>query len=189
MPLQTNDNPPEELVLSPVAGAELAAQIVTTWLQGGGALPHGLGLDEFGFQQLLACYFVGLRLPYDAPSGLALDESRLPERAELERLLRAHKAGVSEVEELWIQVLVAGINGNNHLWEDMGFNTRADLSRFMQTFFPQLAEKNTQNMKWKKFIYKQMCLAEEIGYTCRSPSCEVCTDYQQCFDLEQGFWP
>ncbi len=39
-------------------------------------------------------------------------------------------------------------------------------------------------MKWKKFIYKQLCITEGI-YTCRAPSCEVCADYADCFGPEE----
>jgi NifQ. len=45
-------------------------------------------------------------------------------------------------------------------------------------FFP------ASDMKWKKFIYKQLCEAEGL-YVCRAPSCEVCKDYDQCFGKEE----
>jgi nitrogen fixation protein NifQ len=38
-------------------------------------------------------------------------------------------------------------------------------------------------MKWKKFLYRQLCLEEGI-YVCRAPSCEVCKDYDLCFGPE-----
>ena len=46
-----------------------------------------------------------------------------------------------------------------------------------------LARRNGKDMKWKKFLYKQLCDTEGI-YTCRAPSCEVCADYQNCFGPE-----
>jgi nitrogen fixation protein NifQ len=55
----------------------------------------------------------------------------------------------------------------------------------MERNFPSLAARNDKNMKWKKFFYKQLCDAEGI-YVCRSPSCEVCVDYAQCFAPEEG---
>ena len=33
--------------------------------------------------------------------------------------------------------------------------------------FPQLARRNTQDMRWKKFLYKQLC-EQDGGYVCRS---------------------
>jgi len=50
--------------------------------------------------------------------------------------------------------------------------------------FPELAAKNVKDMKWKKFLYKQLCEAEGI-YLCRAPSCEVCIDYPKCFGSEE----
>ena len=73
--------------------------------------------------------------------------------------------------------------GRDHLWQDMGLWSRDQLSSLMLRNFPTLAQQNTQNMKWKKFIYKQLCDAEGI-YTCRAPSCEVCADYAACFGPE-----
>ena len=61
--------------------------------------------------------------------------------------------------------------------------TRDDLTALMMRNFPALAGQNTRNMKWKKFLYKQLCETEGI-YTCRAPSCEVCVDYAQCFGPE-----
>ena len=171
--------------LAPLAndeiGAQLAVQILGNWMAGLGALPNGLGLGKEGFYQLSAHYFPTLIPDSAAPSKMIFDESRLPEREELERLLGNHQDKSQVVGHLWLKVLVAGLNGSDHLWEDMGFDNRGELSLFLNTFFSKLAVKNTKNMKWKKFIYKQMCIAEEIGYTCRAPSCEVCTDYDQCF--------
>jgi nitrogen fixation protein NifQ len=53
----------------------------------------------------------------------------------------------------------------------------------MERNFPTLAAKNVHNMKWKKFLYKQLCATEGV-YVCRSPSCEVCADYDACFGPE-----
>ena len=50
----------------------------------------------------------------------------------------------------------------------------------MHDNFRPLAEQNTKDMKWKKFLYKQLCIGEGI-YVCRAPSCEVCVDYAACF--------
>ena len=71
----------------------------------------------------------------------------------------------------------------DHLWQDLGLWSRKDLGTLMQLNFPQLAARNDKDMKWKKFLYKQLCIAEGI-YTCRAPSCEVCADYQHCFGPE-----
>ncbi len=74
--------------------------------------------------------------------------------------------------------------GNDHLWQDIGFWQRQDLSQFLQHNFPELARRNHKDMKWKKFLYKQLCEAEGLNL-CRAPSCEVCDDYSNCFGSEE----
>jgi hypothetical protein len=39
-------------------------------------------------------------------------------------------------------------------------------------------------MKWKKFLYKQLCEAEGL-YLCRAPSCSVCVDHPLCYGSEE----
>jgi nitrogen fixation protein NifQ len=73
--------------------------------------------------------------------------------------------------------------GSDHLWQDLGLWNRGELSRLMEQNFPEVAKRNQKDMKWKRFLYKQLCEAEGI-YTCRAPSCEVCIDYHACFGPE-----
>jgi nitrogen fixation protein NifQ len=75
--------------------------------------------------------------------------------------------------------------GDNHLWQDLQLDSRVELSALLHRWFPALAARNTQHMKWKKFFYKQLCERAEI-HACRAPSCAVCTDYAQCFGAEDG---
>jgi nitrogen fixation protein NifQ len=49
--------------------------------------------------------------------------------------------------------------------------------------FPQLAARNEHDMKWKKFLYKQLCDRKGVN-TCRAPTCEYCVDYLSCFGAE-----
>ncbi len=75
--------------------------------------------------------------------------------------------------------------GDNHLWQDLQLTSRDQLSALLHQWFPVLAARNTQHMKWKKFFYKQLCEREKIQ-ACRAPSCAVCTDQAQCFGSEDG---
>ncbi len=81
-------------------------------------------------------------------------------------------------------IVATGCMAHDHLWQDLGLWSREDLTALMMRNFPTLAGQNTRNMKWKKFLYKQLCNAEGI-YVCRAPSCEVCADYQACFGPEE----
>ena len=60
----------------------------------------------------------------------------------------------------------------DHLWQDLGLPARGELTALMRRNFPTLAARNVKDMKWKRFLYKQLCEAEGI-YTCRAPSCQV----------------
>lgn len=80
-------------------------------------------------------------------------------------------------------VVAAGCMAADHLWQDLGLPTRGELTALMRRNFPTLAARNVKDMKWKRFLYKQLCEAEGI-YTCRAPSCQVCTDYHACFGPE-----
>jgi nitrogen fixation protein NifQ len=98
-------------------------------------------------------------------------------------LLKDHGRDDSD-ETLHVVAYVAdACMGSNHLWQDMQLPNRTALSELMQHFFPTLAAKNTADMKWKKFFYKQLCEREDI-FICKSPSCGDCVDYNKCFGAE-----
>jgi len=89
------------------------------------------------------------------------------------------------IETDWIiGLLVAGCLGNDHLWHDLGLWSRSQLTALLNYNFPDLAARNTHDMKWKKFLYKQLCEEEGI-YLCRAPSCQVCVDWGQCYGSEE----
>ncbi|WKJ91409.1 nitrogen fixation protein NifQ [Methylomonas montana] len=159
------------------------AQIIASWSVGDGVLPDSLGLSSEQFQQLLDHYFPGYPLAEQAYSGSSLDYSRMLEKQDLEILL-VQFASQSGVETEWlIAMIVSACLGNDHLWQDLGLWSRSDLSALLAHNFPELVNRNSKDMKWKKFLYKQLCEAEGL-YVCRAPSCEVCKDYQQCFGPE-----
>lgn len=75
--------------------------------------------------------------------------------------------------------------GDNHLWQDLQLASRAELSTLMAHWFPVLKARNSGDMKWKKFLYKQLCERAEIQ-VCKAPSCAVCSDLPKCFGPEDG---
>lgn len=106
------------------------------------------------------------------------------EKDDLVNLLRQF-SNPDIIEIDWIiGIIVAGCLGNDHLWQDLGLWSRSQLSAMLQYNFPELAAKNDKDMKWKKFLYKQLCEAEGL-YLCRVPSCELCTDYLKCYGSEE----
>lgn len=93
---------------------------------------------------------------------------------------------LSRDEVRWVAHAVSQASlGQDHLWQDLHLPSRRELTALMNHWFPTLAHRNDRNMKWKKFLYKQLCDRAEIS-VCRAPSCSVCTDYAQCFGPEDA---
>jgi nitrogen fixation protein NifQ len=160
---------------------ELFAQMISSQINETGALPSGLGLLDADFPALLARHFPGVELVIHNTKNTA--DPRATERDDVLELLQSHLAG-NDPSELWMaHIVTAACMANDHLWQDLGLSSREFLSRLMKENFPRLAAKNIHDMKWKKFLYKQLCEQEGIN-TCRAPSCEYCTDYIKCFGPE-----
>ena len=147
-----------------------------------------LGLDPPALTRLLGRYFPDSPLAAtDAQSAAATGEVctalAAEEFAELLDLVREHRRDDSE-ETAWLaHAIVSACAGENHLWEDMGLPNRETLSQLIKYYFPVLYFKNTGNLRWKKFFYKQLCDRAEVRL-CKAPSCGVCSDYVQCFGPE-----
>lgn len=118
-------------------------------------------------------------------SGSVRDPIIAEEERDLRNLLLEHRAlGVPE-EEWLASILARGALRANHLWQDVGVHDRREVSEILRRHFPALHARNTGNMRWKKFLYKQLC--DRAGLRiCKAPNCEVCHDYPICFGPEEG---
>lgn len=109
---------------------------------------------------------------------------RADEVDDVSALLLAHAdptAGTEQDAARVAEVVAVACLGDNHLWQDLRFQNRGELNALLRFWFPALVVKNTGDMKWKKFFYRQLCQQAEI-LICKSPSCEICTDYALCFE-------
>jgi len=132
------------------------------------------------YENMINRHFPSVQLPMSPTIWQDSLHDRQDEVEALFSLLLSYAVDGSD-ETKWIAtIIISGCMGGNHLWQDMGLWSREDLSCLIKTNFPELAAKNNNNMKWKKYFYKQLCTAEGIA-VCRSPSCEVCVDYLDCF--------
>jgi len=169
--------------LSP--NTEWLCQMLSSWSVGLGALPDALGLEPVAFARMQKSFFHAPDINAVAPSGRRADFSRMLEREDLIRYLLARAAYPEREETRWIaSILVAGCLGEDHLWQDLGLWSRQELSGLIAYNFPLIAAANQRDMKWKKFLYKQLCETEGV-YVCRAPSCDVCVDYPRCFGSEE----
>ena len=158
--------------------------MTASWCVGQSVLPDYMGLERGQFLKLKNNYFQDSFLPELAPSGIYNDFDRMLEREDLVNLLSRYSIA-NTLEINWvIEIIVAGCLGKDHLWQDLGLWSRPQLTALLQFNFPELAAKNTMDMKWKKFIYKLLC-EEEGLYVCRAPSCNVCIDYAKCYGPEE----
>jgi len=175
-----------QLIPSPhhTPNQEWLACMVASWCVGESVLPDYLGLEPKVFAALKKTFFTDYPLPEHAPSGSQLDVSRMAERQDLSNLLQEYRNPQAEGGDWIITILVAGCLGDDHLWHDLGLWSRSQLSALLNYNFPELAAKNVHDMKWKKFLYKQLCETQGV-YVCRVPSCEFCADYLNCYETEQ----
>ena len=147
-----------------------------------------LGLESFIFQNLLQTRFPHFSPPRDwlSKQENAVGEGgSLVEFYDLLHLLLDHRAIDDETHREVAHLVATACMGGDHLWQDLGLPDRHALSTLLNGHFPTLAVKNTGDMKWKKFFYKQLCEREGIN-ACKSPSCIACHDYAQCFGVEEG---
>jgi nitrogen fixation protein NifQ len=160
---------------------ELFAQMIASEMAGEGALPSKLGLDDASFAALIQRHFPGVELALHATAYQ--EDSHALERSDVLSLLLGHRANQDDSECWMAEIVAAACMANDHLWQDLGLRSRDFLSHLMMQNFPALATKNVHDMKWKKFIYKQLCEQEGIN-ACRAPTCEYCVDYLNCFGPE-----
>lgn len=172
-----------ERIISHAAGGgndEVLACMLASSQAGESMMPDCLGMSQPDFAALIDSHFPGLKLDSLRWLGRLADVDRTDEYDDVMKLLQDNRANRCQSENVMAMIVSRACQGRDHLWQDMGLWSRDQLSDLMLRNFPSLAQRNTQDMKWKKFIYKQLCNAEGI-YTCRAPSCEVCADYAACF--------
>lgn len=175
-----------ERIISHAAGGdndEVLACMLASSQAGESMMPDCLGMPQPDFSALIDFHFPGLELESLRWPGRLADGERKDEYDDVMKLLENNRAHGCRSEHAMAMIVSRACQGRDHLWQDMGLWSRDQLSVLMLRNFPSLAQRNTQDMKWKKFIYKQLCNAEGI-YTCRAPSCEVCADYAACFGPE-----
>ena len=137
----------------------------------------GLLLERLfpGIAALLPCAWADLQTPPAFNEALELEDL-------LAMLLEQRTVPDQRSADL-AHALATACLGDNHLWQDMQLPSRQMLSQLLTTHFTALAVRNRQDMKWKKFLYKQLC--ERVGIRiCKSPSCGACVDYKICFGAE-----
>jgi nitrogen fixation protein NifQ len=158
--------------------------IATQEAHGGIApLTAGLGLESWEVRALFLLMFPGAITEID---GMDMTPAP-PEEDEhaLRDVLWYNCARGDTFGRLLVRIVARRCQRPNHLWQDLGLGSRRELSLLMQKHFPALAERNVNDMKWKKFFYRAIC--SSTGFSlCPAPVCSECDDFEDCFGAEDG---
>lgn len=169
-------------------------QIISAQLTGKAALPHGLGLNSASYNELIE-HLTSSKLNQlesmweKSEQGVIHQRAKIyrelldlrgEERNELVNLLYSHaNEEINDAMQMAVIVATACLT-SFHLWHSLGLQDRTQLNALIKYNFPNLHAKNTKNMRWKRFFYR--CLCEQGGdYICKTPTCEACHSYSECF--------
>lgn len=95
-------------------------------------------------------------------------------------LLWEHRGGDQAVIRCLARAIAAACFGERHLWQDMGFGMRGELSALVAQCFPRLHARNTTDLKWKRLLFT--LLGERLGMPgLLPPACPRCASFQACF--------
>lgn len=149
-----------------------------------GAVARGVGLSAIELMALVDCWFpqaADIILEW----GSRWEQSDDDEVDMVRNLLLANSSSDGETGR-WLAAMIARRAVEpNHLWEDLGLRDRSELSRLLTRHFAPLAERNINNMRWKRFFYRALC--EDDGLVmCSTPVCSRCGDFDLCFGDESG---
>lgn len=128
---------------------------------------------------------------FPAPTGHAfrLEEVSDVEPGLEEELLRdlllAHARAGDSASVRFAKIIARRALRHDHLWRELGLFDRVELTRLLATHFPTLAAGNTNNMRWKRYLYRKLCEAEGFSL-CTAPTCRECKDLESCFCPEEG---
>jgi nitrogen fixation protein NifQ len=145
-------------------------------------VPEGVGLDGAALHALVRAHFPNAAAVFARIADEALAPPSDEEEA-LRELLRG--AGSSVLAPVFAPLVARRCLRPNHLWQDLGLRHRRELSWLMERHFEPLARRNRSDMKWKKFLYRQICAGDGFRI-CTAPVCAECDDFAACFGAEDG---
>ena len=152
-------------------------------------LAVGLGVDEATCEKIIETCFPGFDRSL-CERGRSEDPlTDLDINQDVLALLLSHvpEDGSSDRRRMarWLaQIIAARAAQPGHLWVSMGLFERSKLTAAIRRHLPTLAQANNQGMRWKRYLFKQVCDANG-GTLCKSPNCKDCSDYDLCFAQQQ----
>jgi nitrogen fixation protein NifQ len=171
---------------APPEDQHLFACLIGVAVREPGGLAAATGLDEETLADLLHLYFPAVTLATFAARPREVQSPAVPptDPALLALLLGylPHDAdGRTPVPSRWLaRALAARAAVPGHLWRAMGLFNRSELTAAIRRHLPALAAANSLGMRWKRFLYRQLC-EQNGGRMCRTPDCGLCSDHAFCF--------
>jgi len=152
-------------------------------------LAASLGLCDDSLSELLSAYFPGVTandLPRHGSTQLPPAEFN----PEVLAILMSHvptdvTGGRNQPAEWLARIIAVRAAQPGHLWIAMGLFERPELTATIRRHLPTLAAANHQGMRWKRYLFKQVC-EKNGGVMCKNPNCGDCSDYPLCFAPEDG---
>lgn len=151
--------------------------------QGPWAEHKDLGITKDTLDAILLNYFPQISKMTLRSAPVSQQDGEPPAvNPEVRQLIRNHiPEDCADRSTHWFaDILAARAAHPGHLWIAMGLFNRTQLSDAIHRHLPTLAQSNRQNMRWKKFFFKQVCEAKG-GMFCAAPNCGECSDYKLCF--------
>ncbi|PPQ36696.1 nitrogen fixation protein NifQ [Rhodoblastus acidophilus] len=142
------------------------------------------GLDAAALSALAARLFPGAARPLAAMAGAAAPAPSAEEESARDLLLMYGNGDYALLRPLAVMI-ARRCQEPHHLWQDLGLRNRGELSELMTRHFTRLKQKNSADMKWKKFISRMVCASEGFSL-CPAPVCSDCDDFASCFGSEEG---
>lgn len=178
-----------EGISTPADPAALARKVIAGVMHNAqtGELPlfaWTLGLPQSELLEAVARYFpeLGALEPMPEQKYAVILRNIPPRFGEMFALLMSHGTSHEKSRHVgWLaRALAAATMGERHFWQDVGLHNRAEVSQLLAHYFPGLHARNTQNLRWKRFLYAE--LGRHLGIEdLQPPGCRRCDQAALCF--------
>ncbi|WP_295999291.1 nitrogen fixation protein NifQ [Rugamonas sp.] len=79
-------------------------------------------------------------------------------------LMASRTPGADAGQVEWLaRAIAAACMGNRFLWQDLGLGSRDDVGTLLRLYFEPLHSRNTDDLKWKRFIFLQLSAQRDGG--------------------------
>ena len=139
-------------------------------------MTEALGISRDTISGILETMFPGSYdideiVPEDADTG-----KEAPAEPVLRDMLIANGTAGAPIESWLAQIFIRRCQVGDHMWRSIGLFSRNELTEAMNKYFKPLASKNIYDLKWKRFLYKQMRELNQLSLD-KYPYCENCNRY------------